>query len=363
MMRSGSTWSYEMVRRLMSRESPGLAGGSVEAIGQALAEHGEHYDDLVLKAPQIDAVGRALVKHRLVRTVMTYREPLDAILSGVEALRLPFDAMVGRIKAALTVLRFQADIGATRFVWYGDLTERPADTVTALAEHLCVMLPDGSAAELAGQLSRDAVRRIVQEQGKAPGKAGAQSWDSGTLFQAHHIRATPADPRTVFSAAQIATVVAKLREFVTDDAMLRDDLRGLGMLPAPAEPPADTIAPAIVTPEPVSSAAVEAAPAIAPEPATEEADAPDTLDTIAALDAAEPPPTEVPDAPTETAVDPEVAALAATKPGEKPAAPKKPIAWDPVTDARRQALARNLLRSLSQEMARTAARAADRRKS
>src|SRR5579871_5554944 len=85
MNRSGSTWSYNVVRQLLTRQGGTVGGGYVNEVGEALLRGGQRFDHLVFKTHGPDDYGRVLIKQRLCRTIYTYREPLDAVLSAMEA--------------------------------------------------------------------------------------------------------------------------------------------------------------------------------------------------------------------------------------------------------------------------------------
>jgi hypothetical protein len=386
MIRSASTWSFNVVKQLVSRTSDSVVGGYADAVAQAMRQHGLGADHLIIKCHQPDDVARAMIRQRLCRTIYTFREPLGAILSeGSEP-----EASAARIKASLELLRFQIEAGGVRCLWYDDIVADPLGCVQAIADYVQLDLPATAVAEVAERLSRENVRRVIREQGKSSGRTSKQAevWDTGTLFHDHHIHDHPGDPAKVYSAAQVARIAACIGpEFVDAGAALHPAIRALGALdwrpdgprrswPAPdaeiaAAPAADTPVPdpdtpasAADTPAPEAAADAPADAAPVAEPAAP-ADAAPAAEPAAPADAA---PAAEPAAPADPAPQPAAASASGTPPATSPpaaaaskaatAAPKpaapapKHAAFDPAAIAERRALADQLLRSLGPAAAR-----------
>ena len=422
MGRSGSTWSFNVVKQLLAQTSVSVRAGYLDAVGEALGREGPVCDHLVVKTHAPDAVGLALIKQRACRTIYTYREPLGSILSAMESRGQTLEPAADAVKASLDLMRFQVEAGGVRLVWYDDIVERPQEVVQAIARYLELALPEAAIAGVATMLSRDNVRRIIRALGTpVPPAAGSGApWDGGNLFASHHVRAKPSDPARVFSAPQIAAIAKRLQGYVGGDAALHLEIRALGMVdnvaptdtrwpepvaaapaapvpvrPAQARPvttppvaarPVEAIpieAPAIEAP-PVEALPAEAPPVEAPplDAPSAEAPAAEALAVEAPPEDALPleaPPIEAPpiEAPAIEALPAEAlpADLAAEPPeapsldhlDELPEAPPAdasrkstaspppklattptPAPYDPARDARRRALARDLLRSLGQ---------------
>jgi hypothetical protein len=390
MYRSGSTWSYNVVKQLLRRASGTVRGGYTNAIGQALTTYGEKDDHIVVKSHAPDGLGRALIKQRLCRAVYTYREPVDGILSAMEAFKNQLDPMLDIVKASLELMRFQVETGGVLFIWYGDITGSPQDVVQRIADYLGIALASEDIADIATMLSRDNVRRIIKALGKsAPQISGkGVEWDESTLFNNHHVRENPSDPAQIFSAEQIARIADRLSDYVGADAALRPEIRDFGRWhdgatdrpwpsPAVAEPP-EPAAEAIdaptaaqdVPPAPPAAAADATAPdaplaadAVAPlaaeaaapdAPLAADSDTPDAplaveADAVApeaplAADADPATASEKPVEPAATAKPPTVGSTAAASP--KIAATPPASGFDPIRDAARRALARDLLGTL-----------------
>jgi hypothetical protein len=260
MGRSGSTWSFNVVKQLLAQTSVSVRAGYLDAVGDALAREGPVCDHLIVKTHVPDAVGLALIKQRACRTIYTYREPLGSILSTMEARGQTLEPAADAVKASLDLMRFQVEAGGVHLVWYDDIVERPQEVVQAIARYLELVLPEAAIAGVATMLSRDNVRRIIRALGTpVPPAAGSSApWDGGNLFASHHVRAKPSDPARVFSAPQIAAIAKRLQLYVGGDAALRPEIRALGTVD-------NVTATDMRWPEPVAAAPMPAAPA-APVP-------------------------------------------------------------------------------------------------
>ena len=339
MARSGSTWSFNVAKQLLRRVSGSVRAGYADTVGEALRVHGQTAEHVVVKCHDPDDVGRALIKQGLCRTIYTYREPLDAVLSAVEAFERPFEGAVAVTQASLALMRFQVEAGGVLCLWYGDVVGRSREAVAAVADYLGLALPADAITEVADELSRDNVRRLIKAQGKSATQAVRPdaSWDTGTLFSDRHLRDHPSDPATVFSAAQIAAVVDRLGDVVDAAGVLREPIRELGYVGRDR----DQIQgwPRLVALDDVVVAAELAEVDGDPSPADEPADAappaaPPEIAQPPAVVAQEPAPPKAPTAP----------------PSEAPAKPQG-TSFDPRREARARALARDLIGAVERERA------------
>src|SRR5215831_7254524 len=154
MIRSASTWSFNVVKQLLARTSDSVVGGYIATTAPALQSHGLGAEHLIIKSHEPDEMARAMIKQRLCRTVYTYREPPDATLAE--------EASTARVRASLELLRFQVEAGGVRCLWYDDIVERLGACVQAIADYLQLDLAADAIAEVAERLSRENVRRVIR---------------------------------------------------------------------------------------------------------------------------------------------------------------------------------------------------------
>lgn len=346
MIRSGSTWSYNVARLLLGRCAPRVHGIYSDSPTEVMLHHGLDVDHCVIKCHDPDRAARVLIKHRLCRTIYTYREPIDCLASTAD-LGLSFEPTLERLRASLELLEFQRAAGGVHLVWYDDIIERPRDRVRAIADYLELEVGDEIVDAVAEMLTRDRVRYVIRSQQKSAAQlagAGLQ-WDPKTLFNERHIRDNPSDPAVVVGADHRAAVVAALSAWTDAAGRLRLAVRAPGMLtPPPPEP------------EPEPDAAGE------PMTVAADADAPDTLDSTLAPDPV-PEPAPEPDplpASQVAAPAPDAGAPAAAAPAPTPAPQVRPprtaaqrpteaAKLAPAAVAERQRLARDLLRIIDSQ--------------
>jgi hypothetical protein len=358
MIRSGSTWSYNVARLLLARCAPRVIGGYADSPVPVFLQHGLDVDHCVLKCHEPDRAARALVKHRLCRTIYTYREPIDCLSSGA-AIGMPFDAMLKRLRASLELFQFQIETGGVHVIWYDDITGRPRDRVRTIADYLELDAGDEIVDTVAEMLSHENVRQVIRNQRQSKRQVAGQGgllWDAQTLFNEKHIRDNPADPAQTISATQRAAIAQALPEWTDAGGRLTPAVRAYGMLTPPdpesdaAPDPAPEVAPESATEAAPALAPVEAEPAIAADVA---APAPDAADPSALVVSAETPIDDAADAAPPAEAEPTAAATepAATPPAPAPAQPVRPATPRPTEAARlrpeaaaeRQRLARELL--------------------
>src|SRR5260221_14377046 len=149
MIRSASTWSFNVVKQLLGGGTETVRGGYADEVAEALRLHGVAADHLVVKCHAPDAIGRAMIKQRLCRTIYTYREPLDAVVSGIGLKHSYVEETARRVKASLELLRFQIEAGGVLPLWAGTIIEHPQAVLRALPEYLGLALPSGRIAKAA----------------------------------------------------------------------------------------------------------------------------------------------------------------------------------------------------------------------
>src|SRR5689334_6987680 len=282
LIRSGSTWSYNVARLLLARRAPRVHGVYADSPVPVLLHHGLDVDHCVLKCHAPDHDARVLIKHRLCRTIYTYREPIACVASNGD-FGVPFKQTLAQLRASFELFQFQRDSGGVHFIWYDDIVSRPRERVHTVASYLELDLDGADIDAVAEMLSYENVRHVIRTQAKSAKQlagAGLQ-WDPKTLFNQRHIRDNPSDPALVVSPEQRAAIAQALPEWCDETGCLRPEVRAWGMLYPPD--PADT-APAPTEPadtERAAEAPIDDALAAAPP-----ADAPAT--TVAAVEAVAP---------------------------------------------------------------------------
>jgi hypothetical protein len=226
MVRSGSTWVFNIARVLLLAKTPAVFGEYRDDIGAALAGVDAAVEHHLIKTHEPDPVGRALIQDGTCRAICTYRNPLDCIASQMEGFGARFEDAVAAVHEGLALLRFQALAGGVRFIAYDDIVERPHDAVGAIARHLDCMLGPAEAERIAAHFSKENVARFTARfKDHAVGQVGtSEAWESITLFYSDHIRARPSPPEALLSPEQLGQAIDRLRDFVDASGRLSDEL-------------------------------------------------------------------------------------------------------------------------------------------
>lgn len=353
MIRSGSTWSYNVVRQLLARSATHVHATYSDSPTEVLQQHGLDADHVVVKCHDPDQAGRVLIKQRLCRTIYTYRDPLECLASGADV-GMAFTPTLARLKASLELFEFQQAAGDVHVVWYDEIVGRPRDRVRAIADYLQLGASDEDVDGVAEMLSRENVRSAIRGKGKPAARQDGHGplWDLGTLFNGQHVRDNPSDPASVVSATQRATIAKTLERWLDAKGRLRIEVRAAGMLGAPDLEP---------EPEVVATEAVDSpvAPDVV-EPAQDAAAAADAAADPAAVDTASGDTPKSVETPVTAAPVPSAPAAKIVPPPLRPAAERQTegAKLKPAAVAERQRLARELLRIIDSERTRSPPRRA-----
>ena len=230
-IRSGSTWSFNVARLLLEKRATSFRSEFNNKIRDAVRGAADRYDNHVIKAHEPDRFGRRLIKDGRCRTICSFRDPLDCIASGIEAFGGNFKDMVSMTRRHMKLLKLQIVAGGVHFVWYDDIVERPRECIAAIAAYLDQELADDEGGQIAAALSRESVSRLIQDIAAAPTPDAAPgTWDRETLFHPGHIRDKPKTPAELLTADQMRYASARLDAFVDRTGALRDEFKALGRL-------------------------------------------------------------------------------------------------------------------------------------
>jgi hypothetical protein len=226
MGRSGSTWAFNVAKALLSRETRAITGEYNNAVGAALAALDPRVEHHLIKAHMVDHIGHMLIRHRMCRTICTWREPLDCIASSMEAFGSAFENTVALASGGLAFLDLQAREGGILFVAYDDIIARPHDIIRAIGRYLGCPAGDDEVGRIADLFSKDNVARFADKlERTTDDRGGSAGWDPDTLLYPGHIRAQPSTLEQLLPPDQLRHVVAALGPFVDAHGRLASDLK------------------------------------------------------------------------------------------------------------------------------------------
>ena len=226
MGRSGSTWAFNVAKALLSRETRAITGEYNTAVGEAIAALDPRVEHHLIKAHMVDRIGHMLIRHRMCRTICTWREPLDCIASSLEAFGSAFATTVALAQAGLAFLDLQSREGGILFIAYDDLVGRPHDIIGAIGRYLGCPPDDDEVRRIAELFSKDNVARFADKlERTTDARGGSAGWDRDTLLYPGHVRAQPSRLEQLVTPDQLRDVIAALAPYVDAHGRLASDLK------------------------------------------------------------------------------------------------------------------------------------------
>lgn len=195
MMRSGSTFSFNVVRELLS--SRGLihaqAGNSVAKI----ARRNRGADHVIVKGHNCDRATMKLIQAGSVRTICTWRKPVDAIASWMDTFGFDYEqsttayrewfAMFEQIRENSLVLSFD------------DIEKHPQECVRRIAAHLVGGITPDEVAQIADRCSKANAKAISDSIDRKAAESvdiGFSYYDKTTFLHRRHVTSLEERPAT-----------------------------------------------------------------------------------------------------------------------------------------------------------------------
>ncbi len=211
MPRSASTWSFNVVIALLRRLDPlaQVHSGYDESMVHFLESVPPEAAHAVVKCHQLDDRGRALAQTGEAKVIYTWRDPADAVASGMRMFSHDFGTALWCVVASLELYRLHRRSGVALMLDYDGIVADSLAMVQRIAAFLD--LDEGS----------DAVRMVMEETALARMREKADSLpdeaqlialcgfphDPETLLHPNHIRdGSSGYGRELLSAAQLERI-------------------------------------------------------------------------------------------------------------------------------------------------------------
>lgn len=138
MPRSASTWSFNVVLGLLRALRPlqKVHSGYDESVAHFLESAPPDATHAVVKCHQLDARGRALTQAGTARTVYTWRDPADAIVSCMGMFDHDFETALHAVKSSLQLYDFHRRGGVALILDYERIVTTPVGAVQRIAAFL-----------------------------------------------------------------------------------------------------------------------------------------------------------------------------------------------------------------------------------
>ncbi|MDI9409392.1 MAG: sulfotransferase domain-containing protein [Candidatus Pacebacteria bacterium] len=231
MVRSASTWSYNVARLLLSRHSENIASGYSDDIGRALKE-AKNAEHIIIKCHRPDQLGRQLIEHRACLTLHSYRNPLEALASSVESFTAEFDRHLAAVSAGLESLQFELEAGGVHFIWFEEVITHPLNRIAAIAEYLGLEAGPDIITEVAKALSREAVSKTAKSLSSGDKKIPIGNFDfkNSSLIRSGLIRDKPRSLEAVLNKSQMARAKTAFKGLTREEGDLLDLVKNLGSI-------------------------------------------------------------------------------------------------------------------------------------
>lgn len=177
MPRSGSMWTYNVVRALAKRAGYRVLPETVfvtdgDACAYANREIAANQDPMTVFVIKIHARLEPLPAGDFVITNL--RDPRDAVISYMRFMRIDFDQALSAIRINLDIADHYQSLSEERrmVLRYEDMTGSPLETVASTAERVGLGADQEAAVDIASQFGKDKVKAMIQMRDRRYHEAG-----------------------------------------------------------------------------------------------------------------------------------------------------------------------------------------------
>jgi hypothetical protein len=194
MQRSGSTWSFNVVKGLLQRCRPGeeIYGGYDENIAGFFASVPHTARHVVLKCHLLDPVGKAMARSGQAKIIYTWRNLPDALVSFFNMFGGDFEHAFLVLTASLVIYRFHVRGKNALMIGYDELMQQPREAIGRIAAHLGLEPDPAVMAQVAEEQSLEQVRRRVAQLDAVEDERLVRhentAYDPETILHRRHIR-------------------------------------------------------------------------------------------------------------------------------------------------------------------------------
>ena len=193
MPRSGSTWAFNVVLKLLQLCDPHGAIYSAynEHQGPLLSSLDPTWGHIIIKSHILDSTSYVLCRAGAAKFVYTWRHPYDAVASMMRMFGHSFEASMGSIRSSIGLWSFHRASATGIIVAYSSIIENPTDTIKRIASCLGLQARPDQVEHVANETSVEQAKRASQNfEQLAPDRIirdGCHTYDRETLLHHHHI--------------------------------------------------------------------------------------------------------------------------------------------------------------------------------
>lgn len=212
MMRSGSTFTFNVAKHLLARNGATMFCEPADEIEDFLRSKGNIYDHLIFKQHLGSDFSRLLIKHQCARTICSYRDPLEAMASWMQVFGFSFEQSLHDFKRSIEFINSQRRHAL--MLSYSEIEETPEVVIGKIARHLTASIEQAECAAIAASLDKDMIKQQydqLENQAAGVRDIGFSYYDEDTFFHRQHIRGHEAiDAERFFTKQQRELIRAEL---------------------------------------------------------------------------------------------------------------------------------------------------------
>jgi hypothetical protein len=218
MIRSGSTFSFNVARELLLR-SGSVVTAFANSFGELSLESNSHS---ILKSHAPDKSVTDEVKDGTLACICTIRKPEDAILSFMQAFGFSLEHSISDVKAWL--LWYSSVFDQVLTIEYEAIDALPRRVISRIDEFLTGDTCDERSCVLAEKYSKSVLKAKLDrlEQNSNTIDLGFTYYDRDTFFHRRHISSITSQPASsTLSASEICRIRTELRAFIDAEGNFR----------------------------------------------------------------------------------------------------------------------------------------------
>lgn len=198
MMRSGSTWSFNVARLLMEQSAKQLnkkffsSYDDYLSLDNFLQEHASTTSTfIVIKAHHPSNYALKLINEEQVKNICTIRDPRDCVASNQLLEDKDFDESFGFTKIHLEYIQHYLNTGSTLFVRYEEMMENPIRKIDVIAKYLNINAAEEIIKYIHQETNIEAAKKIIENIPSQPKEAVHEEQshlvDNKTILHQDHI--------------------------------------------------------------------------------------------------------------------------------------------------------------------------------
>lgn len=194
MVRSGSTWSFNVALKLLrscdpTRKTFGIYNENPAVFAAAVRPRFSH---LAIKSHSIDPSVHELCCTGAVKAIYTWRHPYDVVVSCVRMFGSSAEQWTEVVRNALRLWSFHQRTNSACIVSYEAIVTDPVTTIARIASYLGLSIEPGGLRRIAEEVSFKNLKRFSDHMDEGGGarliRSNGQVYDRETLLHPHHIR-------------------------------------------------------------------------------------------------------------------------------------------------------------------------------